>query len=68
MWSLGRIQVLFGHMTRGATGNLMAWKQDRTRDTDLEIMSIKEIAWAIGIEAIEKGESRKRGLVVSPAN
>lgn len=55
-------------MTRGATGNLMAWKQDRTRDTDLEIMSIKEIAWAIDIEAIEKGESRKRGLVVSPAN
>lgn len=67
MWSLGRIQVLFGHTTHCclATWNLMAWKEDRTRDRDLEIMGIKEIAWAIGIEAIEKGESRKRPSGVS---
>lgn len=66
----GKNKGLFGHMTHMLFGHmkLMAWKEDRTRGRDLEIMSIKEIVWAIGIEAIEKGESRKRGLVVSPAN
>lgn len=34
-------------------------------ETDLEIMHVKEIVWAIGIEAVGKGEGKKRGLEVS---
>lgn len=54
--------MLFGHLTHEVPKEiLMAWKEDRTRDRDLEILCVMETAWAIAIEAMEKGEDRKRG-------
>ena len=53
---------LVGHVTSEVPEEItMAWKADRTRDRDSETTHVKEIVWTIGTEAMEKGDSRKRG-------
>lgn len=60
---LGRRKWMwFGHVTSEVPEEItMAWKADRTRDRDSETTHVKEIAWPIGTEVMEKGNSRKRG-------
>lgn len=46
IWTLERRKsMLFGHLTHEVPKEiLMAWKEDRTRDRDLEILCVMETA------------------------